>query len=197
MTSPLDPIDVDQEIDFHIQETVDALVASGLDERTARHEAERRFGDRRRHADVMRSAHVEAVPARIRLAALRTDVVTEVRFAARGLLRARGYTLAVIATLAMASGANLTVFGIMDGLTYRPLRYLRAPHEVHRVYWQWTDNGQRTTSASTQYTRFVDFTREARTFADVAVFAERSLPVGDHDAAQQRPVAAVSASYFR
>ena len=128
---------------------------------------------------------------------LGAEVVTEVRFAARGLRRARGYTIAVIATLALASGANLTMFGIMDGLTFRPLRYLRAPDEVHRVYWQWTDNGQRTTSASTQYTRFVDFRRDARTLADVAVFAERSLPVGDHDAAQQRPVAAVSASYFR
>ena len=50
---------------------------------------------------------------------------------------------------------------------------------------------------STQYTRFVDFTRETRTLADVAVFAERSLPVGDGDAAQQRTVATVSASYFR
>jgi putative ABC transport system permease protein len=132
-----------------------------------------------------------------RLAVLSAEVATEVRFAARGLRRARGYTVAVVATLALASGANLTMFGIMDGLTYRPLRYLRAPHEVHRVYWQWTDNGQRTTSASTQYTRFVDLRRDARTLSDVAVFAERSLPVGEHDAAQQRPVAAVSASYFQ
>jgi putative ABC transport system permease protein len=197
MTGPPDPSDVDREIEFHIQETVDTLVASGMDERTARHEAERRFGDRGHHADVMRSTHAGAWRGRTRLAALWTDVVTEVRFAARGLLRSRGYTITVIATLALASGANLTMFGIMDGLTYRPLKYLKAPHEVHRVYWQWTDNGQRTTSASTQYTRFVDFRREAHTLADVAAFAERSLPVGDGETVQQRPVAIVSASYFR
>jgi putative ABC transport system permease protein len=197
MSGVPDPSDIEREIAFHLQETVDMLVQSGMDEHAARQEAERRYGDRRRHASAMRAAHIQVLPLRTRLAAFWTDVVTEVRFAARGLLRARGYTIAVVATLALASGANLTVFGIMDGLTYRPLKYLRAPHEVHRVYWQWTDNGQRTTSASTQYTRFVDFTREARTFAEVAVFAERSLPVGDHDAAQQRPVAAVSASYFR
>jgi putative ABC transport system permease protein len=197
MTRLPDDSDVDREIEFHIQETVDSLVASGMDERTARQEAERRFGDRRRHADLMRSAHVDVLPPRKRLSALWTEVVAEVRLAGRSLRRSPGYTATVIATLALASGANLTMFGIMDGLTFRPLKFLKAPHEVHRLYWQWTDNGRRTTSASTQYTRFVDFTREARTLADVAVFAERSLPVGEHDAVQQRPVATVSASYFR
>jgi putative ABC transport system permease protein len=132
-----------------------------------------------------------------RVSALWTDMIAEVRFAARGLWRAPGYAITVIATLALASGANLTVFGIMDGLTYRPLKYLRAPHEVHRAYWQWTENGQRVTSASTQYTRLVDLTRDARTLADVAAFAALSLPVGDVGAVQQRPVAVVSASYFR
>jgi hypothetical protein len=192
-----DPRDVDREIEFHIQETVDALVDSGMDARAARHEAERRFGDRGRHARIVRSAHIEAPPARSRLARLRTDTVDEVRFAARSLRCAPGYAMTVIATLALASGANLTVLGIMDGLTYRPLRYLQAPHEVHRVYWQWTDNGQRITSSSTQYTRFVDLRRESRTLADVAAFAQQSLPVGNGETVQQRPIAVVSASYFR
>lgn len=196
MTGP-DPADVDREIEFHIQETVDALVASGMDEPAARAEAERRFGDRGRHARIMRSAHVEAQTVRQRIAGSWSNTVAEVRFAARGLWRAPGYAMTVIATLALASGANLTVFGIMDGLTYRPLRYLQAPDEVHRIYWQWTDNGRRGTFASTQYTRFVDLRREARTLADVAAFAQQSLPVGDGGMVQQRPVATVSASYFR
>ena len=196
MTHRPDSSDIDREIEFHIQETVDALVASGMDAGAARREAERRFGDRRQHGDRMRSAH-DQTSARRRWASLWTDVVAEVRLAARSLRRSPGYTICVVATLALASGANLTMFGIADGLTFRPLKYLKAPHDVHRVYWQWTDNGQRTTSASTQYTRFVDLTREARALADVAVFAERNLPVGDHDATQPRPIAAVSASYFR
>src|SRR5687767_1466370 len=176
MTHRPDSSDIDREIEFHIQETVDALVASGMDAGAARREAERRFGDRRQHGDRMRSAH-DQTPARRRWASLWTDVVAEVRLAARSLRRSPGYTICVVATLALASGANLTMFGIADGLTFRPLKYLKAPHDVHRVYWQWTDNGQRTTSASTQYTRFVDLTREARAFADVAVFAERTVPV--------------------
>ena len=125
------------------------------------------------------------------------DVVAETRAAARSLWRSPGYAITVIATLALASGANLTMFGIADGLTFRPLTYLRAPDDVHRVYWQWTESGHRITSASTQYTRFVDVTRDARTLAGAAVFAERSVPIGDRDAARQHPIAAVSASYFQ
>jgi predicted permease len=200
MTHRTDSSDIEQEIEFHIQETTDALVASGMDREAARREAERRFGDRRKHGDRMRSAHDNRPPARRRWASLWIDVAAETRLAARSLRRSPGFTIVVVATLALASGANLTMFGIADGLTFRPLKYLKAPHEVHRVYWQWTDNGQRTTSSSTQYTRFVDLTREARTLTDVAVFAERSLPVGDDDithASRVVPVAAVSASYFR
>lgn len=189
--------DVDREIEFHFQETVDALVASGMTEAAARTEAERRFGDRHRHARAMHAAHRVAAPIVRRWAALRVDVIAEVRFAVRGLLRAPGFTATVIATLALASGANLTVFGIMDALTYRPLAFLRAPREVHRVYWQWTDNGQRITSVTTHYTRFVDLTRGSRALADVAAFADRSLPVSESGAVQHRQVAMVSASYFR
>ncbi|HEX2214232.1 MAG TPA: ABC transporter permease, partial [Mycobacterium sp.] len=64
-------------------------------------------------------------------------------------------------------------------------------------YWQWTDNGQRITTVSTQYTRFIDLTRGSRALADVAAFADRSLPVGEGASLQQRQVAMVSASYFR
>src|SRR3990170_3244214 len=109
MTRAPEPADIDREIDFHIQEAVDALVASGMDERAARQEAERRYGDRRRHAAAMRSAHVDALPARRRLAVLWTDIVAEVRFAARSLRRTPGYAITAIATLALVSGANLTM----------------------------------------------------------------------------------------
>ena len=200
MTNRPDSSDIQQEIEFHLQETVDALVASGMDGDAARREAERRFGNRRRHGARMRSAHDETPPARRRWTSLLSEIAAEGKLAARSLRRSPGFTIAVVATLALATGANLTMFGIADGMTFRPLKYLKAPHEVHRVYWQWNDNGQRTTSASTQYTRFVDLAREARALADVAVFAERSLPIGGDDGAQARqiaPVAAVSASFFR
>jgi putative ABC transport system permease protein len=190
------PEEIDREIDFHIQETVDTLVATGMDPTAARAEATRRYGDRRRHATAIRSAYHQTTQSRPPFSQLWSTAMAETRFVVRGLRRSPGYTLTAIATLALVTGANLTMFGIADGLTFRPLTYLRSPSDVHRVYWQWRDRGKVTTSASTQYTRFVDLRRDATTFSEIAVFAERTVPVGDGAQAQQRPIAAVSASYF-
>ena len=200
MKRQTDASDINREIEFHIEETVESLIAAGMDSTAAREEAERRYGDRRRHAAAMQAAHIEANAPHRQFARLCGEAWAELRFAARSLRRSPGYTLTAIVTLALVSSANLTMFGIADGLTYRPLKYLKAPEEVHRVYWQWTASGRRTTSASTQYPRFIDLrdlTGGSRAWTDVAVFAERTVPVGDGDAATQRQVAMVSASYFR
>jgi hypothetical protein len=94
MTRRPDSSDIEQEIEFHIQETVDALVASGMDEEAARTEAERRFGDRNQHDARMRSAHDAPPPERRRWASLWADVAAEVRLAARSLRRSPGFTIA-------------------------------------------------------------------------------------------------------
>lgn len=189
--------DIDDEIEFHLQETVDALVAEGMTPDAARAEAERRYGNRRRHAANMRRSHDDDARTPWSLMTLAAAVWQEVRLAARALRRSPSYTLTAILTLALVSGVNLTMFGIADGLTYRPLAWLKDAGDVHRVYWQWTANGRLTTSASTQYPRLMDLSKETRAFADVAAFAERSVRVGDGADAQQHPIAAISASYFR
>jgi len=189
--------DIEREIEFQIQETVDALVAEGMPEAQARTEAARRFGDRRQHAHAMLAAHPSHDSLMQRGWRTMADVLSEARLALRTLRRSPGYALTAILTLALVSGANLTMFGIADGLTFRPLAYMRAPDDVNRVYWKWTERGRDITSASTQYPRFLDFVRDGQAFADVAVFAERTVPVGTGAEVRQRPIAAVSASYFR
>jgi putative ABC transport system permease protein len=188
MNRPGKQDEIRDEIEFHIDETIDALIANGMSPADARREAARRYGNRRRHAAAMRAVN-------------RPDIIgtmfEEVRFAIRALRRAPAYTMTAVLTLALVSGVNLTMFGIADGLTYRPLKYLKSPSQVHRVYWQWTNNGRVTTSASTQYTRVVDLIRDGSTFADVAAFAERTVPVGEGADVQQQVIAPVSASYWR
>lgn len=187
--------DIDHEIDFHLQELTEALIAQGWDEPAARREAKRRYGNRRRHAAMMRRVHrTEAV--RRGFGAALAATAHELRFAVRGLRRAPAYSLTAIATLALVTGANLTMFGIADGLIFRPLAYLRDPASVHRVYWQWQDRGRQATATSTQFPRFLDLQRDTTSFSSIAVFADRNVRVGEGTDAQQRRIAAVSASYF-
>ncbi|MCZ6917376.1 MAG: ABC transporter permease [Gemmatimonadetes bacterium] len=56
------------------------------------------------------------------------ELLQHVRFAVRGLLRAPGPSLVVVATLALAIGANTSVFSVINGVMLRPLEYPDADH---------------------------------------------------------------------
>ena len=53
------------------------------------------------------------------------------KHAARGLLRAPGFTLVVVATLALAIGANATIFSVVNAVLLEPLPYPNADRLVH------------------------------------------------------------------
>lgn len=120
----------------------------------------------------------------------------DLRHTVRGLIRARAFSLTVIATLALGIGANAVMFHTVDSLIFRPLAYLSDPDTVHRIYWQWQERGETRTSTSGPYTRFLDLQRDTTSFAQFAGFQELPLAVGEGEAARELRVAAVSASFF-
>jgi putative ABC transport system permease protein len=120
----------------------------------------------------------------------------DLRYAVRGLRLSPGFTATVIVTLALGIGANAAMFNVVDRLMFRPLEYLRDPGTVHRIYWQWDDRGNTTTSMSTQYARYLDFRKWTTSFSHLAGFSERDLAVGEGASARELRVSAVSASFF-
>ncbi|HJR66544.1 MAG TPA: ABC transporter permease [Gemmatimonadaceae bacterium] len=123
-------------------------------------------------------------------------LVRDLRYAVRNLRRSPAFTAAVVVTLALGIGANTAMFGVVDWLMFRPYPYLRDPSTVHRVYMRWTQRGERRTQSHTEYARFLDIARWTTSFSDHAAFAERMLAVGVGDAARERRVAVVSATFF-
>src|SRR5262245_30759622 len=103
----------------------------------------------------------------------------DLRFAWRGLKRAPGFSVTVIATLALGIGANVAMFDIVDGLMFRPLAFLKEPGTVHRFYLQWQNRGATVTGLSGPYTRLVDFRQATTSFSHLAGFSERDLAVGE------------------
>ena len=120
----------------------------------------------------------------------------EVRYAMRGLRRAPGFTGAVVLTLGLGIGANAAMFNIIDQLMFRPFAYLRDPAHVHRVYLRLPGRDRLLSRESFPYARYLDLERWTASFSQSAAFFPTTVAVGSRAASRERPIAAVSASYF-
>ncbi|HTE43853.1 MAG TPA: ADOP family duplicated permease [Gemmatimonadaceae bacterium] len=62
----------------------------------------------------------------------------DVRYAWRGLRRTPGFTITVVATLAMGLGLNGALFAVVDRIFVRMPAGVSAPHEIRRLYFHRT-----------------------------------------------------------
>jgi predicted permease len=120
----------------------------------------------------------------------------DIRYAFRGLRRSPGFTISVIITLGLGIGANAAMFGVIDRLMFRPYAYLRDPGRVHRVYLQVTERDREATRDGMEYTRYLDLQRLTTKFSETAAYSHGGVAVGTGDAARERVIAAVSASFW-
>jgi putative ABC transport system permease protein len=171
-------------------------VSKGMSESDARREAERRFGDVERTRARLESID-RAGAARARRLQSLGNLAQDVRYAARGLRAAKGFTAVVVLALALGVGANATMFGIIDRLLLRPPAYLADPAGTNLVYLMRTSNGVENASSAISYARYLDLTNWTTSFAHTAAFFYFDMAVGSGEETAERKVALVSASYWR
>jgi len=122
--------DVKDELAFHLQSKTDDLIRQGLSPDAARKEAERQFGDLRSVQRVGQQIG-QKTEKRKRLADYWSDVLHDVRYTFRTLRRDPGFACVSLLILALAIGANVAVFSVVNTILLRPLPF---PHSEELVW---------------------------------------------------------------
>ena len=121
--------DIERELEFHIAERADELMAGGMTEAAAWREARRRFGN---HA--IQKERTRAVDLHGWLDTLSADV----RYAMRALRGSPAFAVVAVLSLGLGIGANTAIFSLIDVVMLKTLP-VQSPEELVRV----TDEGSR------------------------------------------------------
>ena len=144
--------DIERELRSHIQHRADDLERSGMDRAEAERRARIEFGGRVR----FREESYQALGGNF----IET-LIHDVRYSLRLLRKSPGFTIAAVATLALAIGANAVVFGVLNALLLRPLN---LPQE--QTLWGIDRDG----IGFESYPNYLDLRDRNRSFEDLVAY---------------------------
>ena len=152
------PVDLDEELQFHLDQSTQTNIAAGMTPEEARRQAGIAFGGVER----TREQCYEQRPGRLLEA-----VFQDVRCALRWLGRNPVFAIAIVTTLALGIGATTAIFSVVDSLLLRPLPYPNAPRIV-RIWMTFAPRGMMEIPASEP--EYLEY-HQSQSFAHVAGFS--------------------------
>src|SRR4029077_15705705 len=121
-------------------------------------------------------------------------MINDIRFAARLLIRSRGFTITAILVLALGIGATATMFSATNAVLLRPLPY-PDPDRIVIVRETRSQAGFESTVLSGR--EYLDWTRGSRVLQDAAMVDYPGFGVKFDDGTARLGAMRVSAEFFR
>ena len=183
--------DLDDEIQFHLQNQIDDYIAHGMEVKEARRQALRSLGG---------LEHVKQECREMRSVSYIQDALQDVRFGFRTLWRTPAFSVLAILCLTLCIGANAAVFSWIEGLLLRP--FPAVVHQERLVVvagTAHTPGNKGATSPSFDEVSSPDFAdfQKSCTLID-ALFVDRimgtTMSIGDR--AERETGSIVSSNYF-
>src|SRR5438093_7663123 len=117
----------------------------------------------------------------------------DLRYARRTFVRAPGFTLLAIATIAVGVGANAAIFSVVNATLLRPLPF---PRDTDLVLVSLANRQTRQTFNNTTPANFLDWRVRNRSFTGLAGFRESSVTISSGDHPERLNGAMVNANFF-
>jgi len=153
--------ELQQEMDAHLQFLIDENLERGMPPEEARAAARRHFGNATSVRD--RSYQSWEFPAF-------ESLLQDLRYAARGIWRARVFSLVVILTLAVGIGANTAIFSAVYAVLLKPLPFPSG----ERLVWL-GESSAKATGISVTWINFQHWRMENHSFESMAAFEKADL----------------------
>jgi predicted permease len=164
--------DVNDELRFHLEAKTDDLIGQGWRPEAARKEAELQFGDLRAVQRIGQQIGKRTERHR-HLTDYWTDFLQDMRYTFRRLGRDPGFAAVSILILALAIGANVAVFSVVNTLLLRQLPFPDA-HELVWVAPPPSDCGLSCATYSAD--AYEEFREQSRTYQDVTGYEAFTTP---------------------
>jgi putative ABC transport system permease protein len=174
--------DLDDQLQFHREMLEEQLRRQGLTAADAAREARLRIGGSLQIAEAWQDQRS--------LPWLET-LIGDLRFGARMLMRAPGFSLAALFTLTLGIGANTAMFTIVDAVLLRPLPYV-DPERLVTI-------GDRTAdglATNVDFTTVADWRARSRSFERLALMRSWQPTLVAGGEAERLPAVRVSWDYF-